>query len=187
MGGFGSGEHLRRIHKKRVVEDCRSIDVYHWRREDILKAGVHHRGNWQWTRDGVRTFGIGYEVNTLGSGPFYVRLSYTIAPRGEQPQSLDYKVQLTTTRVRNGGLRWWFICPLVVSGRPCTRRVGKLYLPPGSKYFGCRACYNLTYTSCQERRKNDSIAKLLARDMGEDPRDVLETLNFLTKRRKNLD
>jgi len=31
--------------------------------------------------------------------------------------------------------------------------VGKLYLPPGGKYFGCRHCYNLTYKSCQESDK----------------------------------
>jgi hypothetical protein len=42
---------------------------------------------------------------------------------------------------------------LVVSGSPCYRRVGKLYLPPGGRYFGCRHCYDLTYTSCQEHDK----------------------------------
>lgn len=28
-------------------------------------------------------------------------------------------------------------------------RVGKLSLPPGGKYYGCRHCYSLTYESAQ--------------------------------------
>jgi len=48
-----------------------------------------------------------------------------------------YRVSLTTTPLPWGGLRWWFTCPLVVEGRSCGRRVGKLYLPPGRGYFGC--------------------------------------------------
>jgi hypothetical protein len=33
------------------------------------------------------------------------------------------------------------------------RRVGKLYLPPGERYFGCRCCHRLTYRSVQEHDK----------------------------------
>src|SRR5262249_38010382 len=33
--------------------------------------------------------------------------------------------------------------------RGCERRVGRLYLPPGERAFGCRSCYNLTYRSTQ--------------------------------------
>jgi hypothetical protein len=31
--------------------------------------------------------------------------------------------------------------------------VGKLYLPPYSRYFGCRLCHDLTYRSAQEHDK----------------------------------
>ena len=54
----------------------------------------------------------------------------------------------------------WFVCPLV----GCGRRVGKLYLPPGGRYYGCRHCYRLTYESAQEhdprvsRLANDPLA-----------------------------
>jgi hypothetical protein len=61
--------------------------------------------------------------------------------------------RIATTRPRFGGLRWWFVCPLTVNGRPCGRRVGKLYLPPAGRYFGCRHCHDLTYTSCQTHDK----------------------------------
>jgi hypothetical protein len=77
-------------------------------------------------------------------------------------------VELTTTRPRFGGLRWWFVCPLLVSGRPCRRRVGKLYLPPRARYFGCRHCYDLTYTSCQESRKYDGAFRFMSRISGYD-------------------
>ena len=60
---------------------------------------------------------------------------------------------VTTTRPRFGGLRWWFVCPLLVDGVACRRRVGKLYLPPRARYLGCRHCHQLTYRSCQEHDK----------------------------------
>ena len=34
---------------------------------------------------------------------------------------------------------------MTTNGVACGRRVGKLYCPPGSKYYGCRHCYNLSY------------------------------------------
>jgi hypothetical protein len=72
----------------------------------------------------------------------------------------DYPIAFTATRCNFGGVRYWFICPLVIDGKPCRRRVAKLYLPPGGKYFGCRHCYNLTYRSCKEHDKRvDAIVK----------------------------
>ena len=61
---------------------------------------------------------------------------------------MDYKVRLVPTKPNYGGRRWWFIFPLVRRRTP--RRVAKLYLPSGGKYFGSREAYGLTYTSCQE-------------------------------------
>ncbi len=55
--------------------------------------------------------------------------------------------------IRGGGVRWWFICPLIKNSTPCRRRVGKLYIPPRYKYFGCRHCYELSYRSRQEYDK----------------------------------
>jgi hypothetical protein len=85
-----------------------------------------------------------------------------------QHESAAYRVGLTTTRPHFGGRRWWFVCPLGVDGRPCGRRVGKLYLPPAGRYFGCRHCHGLTYTSCQDRRRFDSLYRRLAREAGVD-------------------
>ena len=66
-------------------------------------------------------------------------LKATLTRWGEdQGERMDYPVGLTTTPLPGGGLRWWFLCPLVVSGVPWGRRVGKLYMPPGGRYFGWR-------------------------------------------------
>jgi hypothetical protein len=151
MGGFGSGNHYHwwRPAKKATVEHCRSLDASRLMREGVLKADVWQHGSWVWYRDATRTEQascIGYEVNTRGEPP-WLRLFYTVTATKE---AIDYRVRLTTTRPRFGGLRWWFVCPLVVNGRACGRRVGKLYLRPGGRYFGCRHCHALTYTSCQE-------------------------------------
>jgi len=69
-------------------------------------------------------------------------------------------IQVSVDERNFGGVRYWFICPLVINGRPCGRRVGKLYLPPGGKYFGCRHCYNLTYR-CQKEHDSrvDALLK----------------------------
>lgn len=162
MGGFGSGNHYHwwPPTKKTTVEECRSLDAGRWMREGILKAHVWHTGGWCWFRDAARTertSEITYEVNTVDEAP-WLRLSYTFKATGV---AVDYRVLLATTRPQFGGLRWWFICPLVVRGRPCGRRVRKLYLPPGGSCFGCRHCHDLTYTSAQE---HNSRADLFRRD-----------------------
>src|SRR5262245_58476814 len=161
MGGLGSGNHYHwcRSGKKMVVEDCRSLDASRWMREGILTAGCWQRGAWAWFRDAARTertSTIDYEVNTQGDPP-WLRLVYTVTATRD---AFDYRVRLVTTRPRFGGLRWWFVCPLVVNGRPCGRRVGKLYLPPGGRYFGCRGCHRLTYHSAQTHDKRvDALRK----------------------------
>ncbi|MBN9122903.1 MAG: hypothetical protein J0I06_27820 [Planctomycetes bacterium] len=72
--------------------------------------------------------------------------------------ALDYSVRLVTTGCHLGGVRWWFVCPLVRDNVACGRRVRKLYLC--GQYFGCRTCHNLTYRSRQE---SDARVYALAR------------------------
>jgi hypothetical protein len=159
MGGFGSTRWDAHT-KANTVEDCRSLDIGQWVREGTIRPGYHLSGSWKWSdaRTGETTSVMGYESNALDPAAAWLRLYYTFTRTGE---SFDYRVRLQTTRPRYGGLRWWFTCPLVVNGRACERRVGKLYLPPGCRYYGCRVCYRLSYTSCQE---HDSRVDRLVRD-----------------------
>ena len=77
-----------------------------------------------------------------------VKLTYTSRPGTEDAREVKYAVALTWTPCTYGGRRPWFICCGVVKGRPCGRRVAKLYA--GGTYFLCRHCYDLTYQSCRE-------------------------------------
>jgi hypothetical protein len=72
---------------------------------------------------------------------------------------VDYKVRLVTTKPNYGGRRWWFICPLVRRDGGPPRRVAKLYLPSGGKYFGSREAYGLTYTSLPGERKDTATIR----------------------------
>jgi hypothetical protein len=153
MGGAGSGNyyHWWRSGKKTVVEDCLSLDANRWTREGILRAGVLASGSWQWTYSNGQGFIVSYQADATDPDAARVGLSYSwVWPGSKDVQSESYPVRLTATFPRFGGRRWWFVCPLVVNGRACNRRVGKLYLPPRGRYFGCRHCHRLTYRSAQE-------------------------------------
>ena len=102
---------------------------------------------------------------------------YLVSERGQFAQPWRnlikahlYDIELATTPCRYGGLRYWFICPLVKNGYPCHRRITKLYLPSGGTYYGCRHCYDLTYESCQE---HDTRVDRLCRN----PEALLQMLN----------
>ena len=182
MGGFGSGRRTWQT-KAETVEDCRVLDINRWVREGGLREGVHQFGQWTWSKavSKEETSSLGYELNTLKPSAAWVRLYYTFARTQEQ---VDCRIRLVTTRPGFGGLRWWFRCPLSINDVPCTRRVGKLYLPPGGRYFGCRHCYCLSYTSCQESRKYDSLFRRLAKDLGRQFADVKRIMNRIGKTRR---
>ncbi|MGQ9825555.1 MAG: hypothetical protein ACUVSK_11295 [Desulfotomaculales bacterium] len=150
MGGYGStrwGWHTKRI----CVEDCQKLDMTFLSRHGYV-SGKGKSGYVEWKRGNEVTASIG--VATSLNGTPYLRLTYSITNRETgHKQDFDYKIPLVTTTCFGRKLRYWFICPLAVNGRPCGRRVGTLYLPPGGKYFGCRHCYNLTYRKAQEHDK----------------------------------
>jgi hypothetical protein len=126
-------------------------------------------GALQWSRRGSVFSTIGYRLTPRASGHrgiVQVRLQYTTTRYNGEKIESDYTVLAIATVPHFGGRRWWWLCPLTKHDRPCMRRVGKLYLPSGASYFGCRHCYGLTYTSCQESHKYDSMF----RQMGVDPK-----------------
>jgi hypothetical protein len=85
--------------------------------------------------------------------PYYAKVNYTITDRNTgEKTDYDYKIPLVTEPCHFGGVRYWFICPLSRNGVPCGRRAGTLFLSPGSKYFGCRHCHDLSYESRNECR-----------------------------------
>jgi hypothetical protein len=137
MGGFGSG----RLSGRNKVEACRSIDVNRLHREGCLKPGWW--GGWDWTRDGepVASIGLRSEADRL-------HLTYRVRIGGGEWEDVNENVRIVRFACRYGGTRPYFICPGVVNGRACGRRVAKLYGP--GRYFLCRHCNRLAYTSQSE-------------------------------------
>lgn len=179
MGGWGSGT-WSRWNKKNTVDDGLSLDINKLVRDGLL-ARDFALGSLRWTnsRTEKETASIGFILEPLASG-LIMRLHYSNTGRNGDKESLNYPIQLQTTRPYYGGRRWWFTCPLVVKGQPCGRRVGKLYLPPGEKYFGCRHCYDLTYQSCQESDKRLNFYLKNTAAMWEAmQRDTMSTASFL--------
>lgn len=128
---------------KTEADNLLSIDVY-W----LNKHGYFVRfksGSIQWSNgfsDEKSSIGV---VSNIGDDA-YIKLKYTQTDNySGDKKSFDYKVRLVSTSCNYGGNRWWFICPLIVDGLACRRRVGKLY--KDGDYFGCRHCYDLTYNS----------------------------------------
>ncbi len=141
MGGFGSGRWQRR---KSTVEESLSLAMRD------LGGPVHSHSSggvvtWKWSSGDKSS--IGYVVS-WGDAP-KVTLDY----RWNDADVVHLPIRLQATPTQFGGQRQWFTCPLVIGGVACNRRVGKIYLPPGAKYFGCRNCHSLTYRSSQEAHR----------------------------------
>jgi hypothetical protein len=136
-----------------------------------------------WKYANGRQNSISYGIDTTDVFYPFVRLWYSWTnPATRAKESIDYRVTLTTTRPRFGGVRWWFLCPLSVYGRPCGRRVAKLYFAPGARYFGCRHCHDLSYSSRHESRRFDSLYRRLARSTGYDLDTVKRALRTTVSR-----
>jgi hypothetical protein len=77
----------------------------------------------------------------------FIELDYKIRNDGAEWESVTQKYPIVKTQCNFGGGRYWFKCSIYKNGGYCGKRVAKLYLGHGSKYFACRACYGLTYAS----------------------------------------
>jgi hypothetical protein len=149
MGSWGSGR-WGYHGKATAVEDCRVLDL-----GDLARKGAlvpWYAGYVSWSRGQEVVASIGYAVRPAGDG-LILHLSYRWTRAGKAGEDVKLPIRLETTPLYLGGRRWWGICPLVVNSQACNRRVSKLYLPPGGRYFGCRHCYRLTYRSVQEHDK----------------------------------
>ena len=171
MGGSGSGR-WGWHDKKTTVEECLVLSAGNLARDGVI-AESRGSGSLWWTNTatGEQTASAGY-TREVANDVVVLRLRYTVTRRDDESVGVEEPIWLQTTPSTVGGFRWWFTCPLVVNGRGCGRRVGKLYLPPGGRYFGCRQCHDLTYTSCQESHRYDRLFRSLAADTGVDERLV---------------
>ena len=145
MGGFGSGR--SGWHNK--AEHYRSLDVNWLHRNGCLRPSW--RGNLHWTRDGAKIASI-----NLHAEENQLHLDFNYRFRGDDWESVQEAIPITYAPCRYGGERPYFLCPGVVNGRHCGRRVAKLYA--GGRYFLCRHCYRLAYAS-QSESEHDRVLR----------------------------
>jgi len=150
MGGSAS-RRWRQHARATTVEECLTVDLGLLARRKALTPGCF--GRLDWSGGGRVTASILYAVHAAADG-MALALRYRWTPSGgTEAEAVEEVVFLEGVPQRLGGLRWWTRCPRLVDDAPCRRRVSKLHLPPGSKYFGCRACHRLSYTSRQRHDK----------------------------------
>lgn len=150
MGNWSSGNYA--FIKPPIVEGCLFLSTDQLRRagllgeeeycEDVLPLRAVETGE-GYTSLFAATFRL-----EEGDRALYVQFRDPWAE--EHPRRLvENLVSFDTSVPTYGGLRWWFLCPKKMDGRPCRRRVRKLYLPPWETVLGCRHCYGLSYASAQ--------------------------------------
>ena len=146
MGSYGStrwGSHSKRT----TVEESLTLNLATITRSDGF--GLWSSGRLKWSRGETVGASIAYTVRPEGKSLVLV-LRYVWTPWGaKENRDVELPVRLEQQPMRFGGVRWWGRCPLQKNDRPCNRRVGKLYSPSGSAYFGCRVCFDLTYQSAR--------------------------------------
>ena len=158
MGGMGSGNWYR-FDKKATVEESLALAVWDFRGR--MHHGAAGTFTWSWTSGDKSS--VTYVVTRGDGGP-----TVTLCYPWRDSEDVRIPIRLQSTPTNFGGKRWWFTCPLIVGRVACGRRVGKVYLPPGAKYFGCRKCHDLTYRSCQEAHQTERLFGRLGREMGFD-------------------
>ena len=97
---------------------------------------------------------ISYELFLAGDYPS-LRLYYNTEDyHSREMTKINYHIPIVETPCNFGGSRKWFECSLYKDGVRCGRRVGVIY--KAGNYFGCRHCYELTYSSQNENRRGMS-------------------------------
>src|SRR5262245_21252529 len=134
MGGSGSGRWYRWQTRKTTVEESLAFSVRPFRK--LLQCGGSGSLVWTWSGGGQSSISYIVEVS-------YGEPTVTLCYRTGNQEDIQISVRMEVTATNFSGWRWWFTCPLIVNGVACRRRVGKMYLPPGAKYFGCRKCHHL--------------------------------------------
>ena len=161
MGGYGSA----RSGGRATVESALRLDIDAIRRWGVIRPGAHLVGEMTFDFYDDKLC-INFESRAEDPSESWLRLQYAINDywTGE-PYQIDDKIYLAHSRPTFGGLRWWFVCPRL------NRRVRKLYLPLGGRYFRSRVAYRLAYASQREALGDRASrrARKICRRLGGDP------------------
>jgi hypothetical protein len=111
---------------KSTADDTKKISTSFLKKHNYFCGW--NSGTMTWTRSGMwgeHKSSVGIEVSTMHDDK-YLRIHYTQTDRDtDEKKDFDYKIPLTTTPCRYGGVRYWFTCPWYKNGVYCGRRVSK--------------------------------------------------------------
>lgn len=142
--------------KKEEADELKKVEIWRLKKHGYLEKGLWKSGEIKWANRWTgNKSSVGFYSCLYEDGQ-YIQFHYTRTNNGGEKENLDYKIPLITTPCFFGGIRYWFKCTWYVNGNYCGRRVGVLYL--GGKYFACRHCYNLSYESRNENRRDKDFA-----------------------------
>ncbi len=142
--------------KKAVVEDCLVLDINLMLRQNLIQTQYAWKSILRMA--GGSEFAIKRVPVCVNYPHGYLKLNYSV-----NTEPVEFIVPIDLTYTSTGKRIWRFQCPIQKDcSYPYLRKVQKLYLPPGGKYFGCRHCYDLSYESRQNwnRRKRHLIGKM---------------------------
>ena len=139
MGGPGSGRRPTGT-ARATVDEAYTLDIALLVKPGFVDAHARASSVIRWPRENGTEAAVRIDTECTDAGGS-VAFRYTLAGR-----AVEYRVSLSTTSPRFGGLRWYFACP------KCGRRASKLYMH-ASDLFLCRVCQGLTYASTRELRK----------------------------------
>ena len=122
------------------------MDVRHWHRTGLLREGLVFFQSWS----GLYHHQSASVAVHVERG--HVTLRYSRCDENRESQAVKQSVQLAWTPCNYGGQRPWFLCPGVLDGATCGRRVALLYA--AGRYFLCRYCYRLPYRSTLETEED---------------------------------
>jgi hypothetical protein len=158
MGGYGSGRYYRGRSRAKV-EDCHKVDANDFAKWRLFKPGVF----WfriHWKRGGHET----------GSCGVLSKIDNNQAACAFQYNNREVPVNLSPYVPGFGGWRYLFLCPI------CGRRMRTLYFKNAE--IACRLCHRLTYESCIESHRFDSLYKHMAAGETYSWREIKRAMSF---------
>ncbi|MSU55311.1 MAG: hypothetical protein EXS46_02105 [Candidatus Taylorbacteria bacterium] len=142
---------------KQEAEWSNRLGIFWLKKHGYLDGGWRF-GGIKWAYGGNKS-SISFTVCTNEETGDNITLQYRHTNHAtEEKESMDYKVELTATPCNYGSKRYWFICPLSKNGKYCGRRVGVLFSI--GKWFGCRHCGNVAYTSQMQGGRNKGFISI---------------------------
>lgn len=167
MGNFLSGR-FGKGRGKKAVHECLRLDVQYFKHMGTLRSDYTAYVTMNWPRgsrnpDALERSRVCCNVSHVPPRAIFSH-EFTGRP------SYHQEIFLTPSETEFQGHRWWWECP------ECNRRVRYLYLPEGEQGFKCRLCSGLTFQSCRDSHRHDSLFRYVAKLMGIDFREAKEVI-----------